>query len=194
MNRLAEYITAWLMKHGTVAEEDKELYEYAVYSFILSISPVIMIMIIGCIMGKPMESILIIVPFMFMRKFSGGFHAKHAWVCMIFSCSILFLCVYMVAYLKHNIFLDIIMLWATISLVLLSPIDSENRRLDLSEKKRYKVITGFMVVAFAIIYCVLLFAGYEIYAVCIAEGVILTVCLQMPCMIIRLADKKDNAI
>ena len=61
---------------GGVEEEDRKLYGYCSYSFFLSISPVVMIIIIGSLMGIPVESILIIIPFMFIRKFSGGFHLK----------------------------------------------------------------------------------------------------------------------
>ena len=69
MKRLSECITIWLIKYGAVEQVDRELYEYAAYSFILSISPVVMIIIIGSLMGIPVESILIIIPFIFIIKF-----------------------------------------------------------------------------------------------------------------------------
>lgn len=194
MKYLSECITTWLIRHGTILQEDRELYEYATYSFILSISPVIMIMIIGGVMGKAVEGILIITPFMFMRKFSGGFHAKHAWVCMIFSCSILFSCLHMAAHINYSSLIDVIMICATICLIMFSPIDSENRRLDLSEKKKYKITVAVMIIVFVIIYCLLLIADYKAYAICIAEGIVLTACLQVPSMLgrIKLANKREN--
>lgn len=196
MKYLSECITTWIIRHGTILQEDKELYEYATYSFILSISPVIIIMIFGGMMGKAVEGILIITPFMLMRKFSGGFHAKHAWACMIFSCSILFSCLYMAAHIKYSSLIDIIMICAAVCLMVFSPIDSENRRLDLSDKKKYKITVAIMIIVFVIIYCLFLIADYKTYAICIAEGVILTACLQVPCIWgrIKLSNKKpDNA-
>lgn len=186
MKRLSECITTWLIKYGAVEQVDRELYEYAAYSFILSISPVVMIIIIGSLMGIPVESILIIIPFMFIRKFSGGFHLKHAWVCMIFSNSILFICVYMAAHIKYSSLTDIIMICAAVSLMIFSPIDSENHLLDLSEKKKYKITATIMVIAFVIVYCLFLFTNHKIYAVCIAESVVLTACLQVPCVLGRI--------
>lgn len=194
MKYLSECITTWLIKHGAVDREDRELYEYAAYSLIITISPLFIIMVIGCAMGETIESILIIIPFMLIRKFSGGFHAKHAWVCMISSCGILFLCVYIVAHIQYSIFINIIMICATISLILLSPIDSENRRLELSEIKKYKITTIVMVMIFAIIYCLFLFIGQKTYAICIAEGAVLTAALQIPCMFekMKLAGKSKR--
>lgn len=192
MKYLAGCIATWLIKHGTVPREDQELYEYAAYCFILSISPVVITMVIGSTMGKIVESILIIIPFMFIRKFSGGFHAKHAWVCMIFSCSILFSCIYMATHVKYGILLNIIVICAAISLMMFSPIDSENRRLDLWEKKKYKSTVAIMVIVFVSLYCLLLLTNYNTYAICIAEGIILTAGLQVPCMLekIKLASEK----
>ena len=196
MRYLSKCIATWLIKYGVVEQEDKELYEYAAYSLILSISPLIMIMIIGLLMGRTVESILIIIPFMFIRKFSGGYHAKYAWVCMISSCGILLLCVYMVARIKYSMLINIILICAAISLTILSPIDSENRRLDLSEIKKYKITTIVMTMIFVIIYCLFLLADNKIYAICIAEGIILTASLQTLCLFekIKLVSKnEDNA-
>lgn len=183
MNKLSKCVVTWLIKNGTILEEDRELYEFAAYSFFISISPVVSVMIIGGMMGKMIESILIIVPFMFLRKFSGGFHARHAWVCMIFSCVILFICVYISTHITYGILINIAVICAAISLMLFSPIDSENRRLGLSEKKEFKVTTIILVIFFVIIYRLLLIVDNRIYAICIAEGIILTAGLQIPCIL-----------
>lgn len=180
MNYLSKCITTWLIKHETVSQGDRELYEYATYSFLLSLSPLIIIMIIGLMMGQVVASIWVILPFMFIRKFSGGFHAKHAWVCMIFSCGILFLCVFIVAYIEYSIWISIITVCAATSLTIFSPIDSENRQLDLSEIKKYKITTTILVIAFVILHCLFLLTNHITYAICIAEGIVLTACLQVP--------------
>ena len=73
-----ENISAWLIKHDAIKSEDKELYEYAIYSFFITISPLFLVILISGIMGKLFEGIVVIIPFMVLRKFSGGFHAKKA--------------------------------------------------------------------------------------------------------------------
>lgn len=175
-------ITTWLIKHEAIEAEDRELYEYAVYSLILTFSPLILIIIIGGLMGVIKESILLILPFMIIRKFSGGFHAKHDWTCLCGSCVLLFLCVFAATNIKCGIVLDIITIAAVISLIVCSPIDSENRRLQGDEKKRYKLVTAVIALSFEMVYLMLLFFRADTYAVCIAVGLILSAGLQVPCM------------
>ena len=42
----------WLVESETVHREDKELYEYAVYSLFLTVTPIVLILIIGSLLGK----------------------------------------------------------------------------------------------------------------------------------------------
>ena len=74
MRYISYYIVTWLIKHKAILNEDRELYEYAVYGFFLTTFPIIISITIGGIMGKIFESILFIVTFMLTRKYSGGFH------------------------------------------------------------------------------------------------------------------------
>ena len=54
-----------------------------------TIIPLIMVMIIGGILGLMKNGIVMIIPFLVIRKFSGGFHAKREWVWGISSvCSV----------------------------------------------------------------------------------------------------------
>lgn len=185
MKYLSKSITRWLIKRETIKIEDKELYEYAVYSFLLTAEPVVLILIIGGLLGKMIEGVAIIIPFMFIRKFSGGIHAKKLWVCMLISFGLLFLAVWLVDKLNINTFLSITVVGAAVSLMWFSPVDSENRRLSMAEKKEYKVITVFMTIVFVTIYGLILHTEFKVYAVGIAEGIILTAMLQIPCMVNR---------
>lgn len=192
MNYISQSITSWLISRGAVAYEDRELYEYAVYSFILSISPLFIIGCIGFMMGKLIESILVIIPFMIVRKYSGGFHLKYAWLCMIFSCCILFGCVYFVGVIKYGTLLNMSVFLSIISLMVLSPIDSENRRLDLYEKKKNKKNTIIILLLLGSIYCLLLLLHQTRFAVCIAEGIVLTASLQWPCVVDKIFFQKKR--
>lgn len=75
------------------------------------------------------------------------------------------------------------MVCAAIGLTVFSPIDSENRRLDLSEKKKYKITAIVLTMVFVIIYCLFSLTDNKTYAICIAEGVILTASLQALCLV-----------
>ena len=89
----ARGITGWLIRCGAVRESDRELYVYAAYSFLITVSPLFLTILIGTLLGKTWQSIVLILPFLLIRKFSGGVHAKHAIVCFICSCLLLLLCI-----------------------------------------------------------------------------------------------------
>lgn len=190
MKYLSKHVATWLIRCGAIDEMDRELYEYAVYSFIFLIAPLAIILTFGIMMDRVLESIIIIIPFMCVRKFSGGFHAKHVWVCILCSCSVLFMCVYMVTNIKYIFVLNICVVLAVTSLIILSPIDSESRKLDEGEIVRYKKVTVAISLVFGGLYCVCLLTDNITYAICIAEGIMLPACLQIPCILLKLKSKE----
>ena len=83
--RMSSIIVKWLLHAGAISENDRELYEYAAYSFLFSLLPLILIMLLGCASGMLLEGVLMIVPFILVRKFSGGFHLQSPGVCFVSS-------------------------------------------------------------------------------------------------------------
>lgn len=135
------------------------------------------------------ESILFILPFMVIRKYSGGLHLKHAWACLLSSCIVLCLCIYVTARIPCNGIVSLLMLAAVISLGIFSPVDSENRQLDPQEKKKYKKITIWIAMAFFAIYVLLLLLRLDYYAKWIAAGLILPAVSQIPVALKRISGK-----
>ncbi len=189
MRAAAGYITGWLIRHRAIEEKDRSLYEYAICSLILTISPLIIVITGGCIMGLVKESILFILPFMVIRKYSGGLHLKHAWTCLVCSCIVLCLCIYVTSRIPCSSILSLLMLTAVIGLGICSPVDSENRQLDSREKIKYKKITIWIAMAFGGIYGLLLLLQLDYYAKWIAAGLILPAVSQLPVAIKRIAGK-----
>ena len=85
--------------------------------------------------------------------------------------------------LSADTLLNILVFCAIFSLALFSPIDSERRHLNTDQKKQYRIITIFITIIFWVIYELLLYMEFEVYAVCIAEGIMLTAILQIPCVV-----------
>lgn len=191
MKQLAGEVVSWLIKHDAVEENSRELYEYAVHCLILGMAPMLYAVIIGGIMGELLTSIILILPFMITRKFSGGFHAKSEWTCLVSSCLLLYGSIMVVLRVQHGIWFNGIVLLAVGWLVFFSPIDSENRRLEKDEKKMRKKDTTIVLAIFILGYIGLLMFGKDRYAVCIGMGIILTAGLQVPC-VVRIIAKKTK--
>ena len=175
LTRIAERMADSLARNSIIDESEKELYVYAVYTLVSQVFPLILVMITGALMGKIMEGILCI------RKFSGGFHAKHMHTCIFSSCIICTICIYLTGVIRYGIMITAAMVAASFSLVLFSPVENENRKLEEDERSRYKKITAVLAVLFLVIY--MLCAVLKLYriAVCIAVGIIMSAMLQLPC-------------
>ena len=158
IEKCANTIADWLINCEVVKETDKELYSYAVYSILLSLSPLLLAIGFGIGMGCVGRSVMIIMPFVIIRKFSGGYHTKHAWSCLIWSCLLLVLCMVLSFHIKCGWVLALITVGAAVSLICFSPIDNENRVLSQEECGCYKMITAMLVIIFmlvdALLFCV----------------------------------------
>ena len=182
IEKCANIIADWLISCNVVEETDKELYSYAVYSILLSLSPLALAIGFGICMGCVRRSITIIMPFVIIRKFSGGFHTKHAWSCLIWSCLLLLLCIVMSFYIKCGWGTALITVGAAVSLILNSPIDNVNRELGWEEYLRYKKITIVIVIIFMFTAVLLFECRLNTNSICISIGIVLSAGLQLPCI------------
>ena len=48
---MSSIIVKWLLHAGVISENDRELYEYAAYSFLFSLLPLVLVMLLGCASG-----------------------------------------------------------------------------------------------------------------------------------------------
>lgn len=187
--RFAEVVVSWMVRYDAINPDDRELYEYALYSILFTMSPLFLAGMIGFFIGRFGESFVVILPFTFIRKFSGGYHARKAWYCLIISSVLLVTCTIISSYIKYNYGLIITTMIAMVSLMLHSPVDSENRRLSQEEKKCCKIATIIITLFFYGMNLVLYLCQQETYAICISIGIILVAGLQIPC-IVRVKNSK----
>lgn len=82
-------LTAWLVREKAILTEDTQLYAYAVYSLIWGLLPIIISLLLGMLFGLVIESLVLVLPFILLRKFSGGFHLKSPALCLLCSTALL---------------------------------------------------------------------------------------------------------
>lgn len=183
MEKVSVAITRWFINRDILPTEDEELYAYAVSCFLVNVSPLFFVLVIGTCLGLIVEGIVLIIPFIIIRTFSGGAHSRSPGRCFVISIGILVTLLMLTKVISNSSTLSIIVLLACISLIGCSPIENENKQLSFNEKKAYKKITLICVVVFAAVYFALGFMKQDAYAVCVAEGIILSAILQGPCLI-----------
>lgn len=182
IRQISSSMTKWLIRHVTIDTEDYELYQYAINSLIMSVAPLILTMIIGALMGKILQGVIFSIPFICIRKFSGGYHAKKEWICIVSSCLLVAFSLLVLSYIKCNWLFHIITCGFSLLLMAVSPVDSQARMLDDLEKKQYKKITIYITLFFLASYVILINLQQQRIAVYLAGGIIQTSLLQIPCI------------
>ena len=183
MKKCTGAVISWLIQQQAITEEDREIYTYAVDNMVFLLMPLAMVLVIGGIIHTIRQGIVMIIPFMLLRKFSGGYHAKTLFRCMIISCLLLFLCMEITIHISYSWNILMFAGIAGSSLIIQSPIDSENKRLEEVQKRQYrKIVCGFVMFFLALIF-ILWKLNAQKYAVSIAVGIWLSAGLQIPCLI-----------
>ena len=140
MEKCTDTVVNWMIRCNVIHEEDRELYKYALYSFFLLVSPLILAGGIGFCLGSLNHGVMLILPFVVLRKFSGGYHTKNLHTCILESGFLLFLCTMLSMHVQCDWKLVVATVIASVSLIVFSPIDSQNRRHDTDERRIYKKI------------------------------------------------------
>lgn len=189
LESISKNCAEWLYQSGVIYFREKEVYSYATYCILTTLSPFLISILVGTIMGMLTECIVMTLPFLFERKFAGGYHAKYAWLCTIESNLLVGIALYLTAQCSCNLKLNIVTIMATLSLAVFSPIDSENRRLESEEKKICKIGAITSAAFFDLIFWILQFVGETHYSKYIAMGIILSALLQTPVILGRFIQK-----
>lgn len=182
--RASSRIAEWLLRAEAIPEGDRELYEYAAYSLLFSLFPLCLAAVLGCLAGMALEGMLMVLPFMLIRKFSGGFHLKSPVLCLFSSTLLLsafLFAVRLIAVKGQFVMFPVLVTAAALQLFLCSPIDNEARRLSEKERAVFKKTARGMSAAFLAIYLVLLLFCPLRFSTPVGAGIVLSALLQIPC-------------
>lgn len=176
---MSEKIANWLIGQKAISSDERELYAYAVHCLFSLIYPIAFAFVLGIIFGMVMEAIVMIIPFMIIRKFSGGYHADSFGKCLIISSIVIAGALLIGKNIYNGVTLNALYIVASILLIIFSPIDSINKRLDDDDKMFCKKITIVIVLVIFVITEILWCMGYRYYTRFIVVGVILAELLQL---------------
>ena len=180
MQYLSKQLSKWLLKSGAISDSELELYEYAIFTFLLTFFPITLSFFIGTILGKPIESLFLIVPFVFLRKFSGGYHLSSPIKCFLTSTALLVISQLTVNTIisNHNYFV-----LAILTVYTLSPIDSEQRKLNDKEISLFRKIARIILLAIITLEILFFIFHKANLGISLGFGIILVAALQLPAMI-----------
>jgi accessory gene regulator B len=179
---LSNAFAQWLYHAGSITKEDLPVYEHAAYCLCFTLTPLVLVSVIGCLLGMFREGILMIIPFYLLRKFSGGIHLKSPVNCLISSTCLLVLSLLIIRAVLDSGHYFIFCIFVFLSIVLiffLSPIDSEQKRLSVMERKVFRKGARSLLIFIGGIYFMLVCFNKPMFAIPIGMGMIITAALQI---------------
>lgn len=182
---VSEAVAKWLEKEGTVPSNEQALFTYAVYSFLFGMVPILLAFVLGLLFRMLQESFIMILPFMLIRKFSGGYHLNNPKKCVIFSGFLLSLALWGVKQflaIPNAMLLSFLAILSTLSLWMLSPIENDERKLSEGEKRIFRKVARILSVVTLAVYLVLQVTVPKSHSIPIGVGIVLVAVLQLPCI------------
>ena len=130
---------------------DRELYIHAIVLIAHEFLNYLIVLVVAVMVNLVIESIIYMVLFSIIRRYTGGFHAKTYLKCML--SYIAFYLLFLEFYLVVNVrYIEIILILFVISVIYIyktSPVQHVNNPLSIIEKHKYRKIS--MIVLFVFI-------------------------------------------
>ena len=166
MDKLLNHIMAFLHQNDEIDEEQAEIIRYGLELVLLKVIFLIATLIIGILMKSFWECLTFMILFMLLRSYAGGYHAQTRMQCFIQSMLTVAIVISALKFMNIYIALTLFII-ALISLPfiwLLSPVDTENKRLEEDERLTFKRKTRIVLIVQIIAAIIFWFIGWKMIA------------------------------
>lgn len=156
LDKYASKITNCLVENNIINEADSEVYSFGFKNGFVILANILIVLIIGVVLGMPLESLLLLLVFIPLRSCAGGIHTSSNLRCIMLSAVVVFLLLIVAnmiqGFMSASIMLPAAVVCMTV-IYILSPVQDANKPLDDAEVKLYKKRTKRVLCAE---FCVLL--------------------------------------
>lgn len=141
LDKIGKIIT----KNMMLTDEDYEVYIYVFEYIFQNIIFWTCAITIGVVCRRVKEMLVFLLVFIPLRKTSGGVHAGTVDICLLFSFLIYFMNIYIPELWNISFAVGkILEITLATMIVILSPVDCANLKLDQERKKKKKIFTGIL--------------------------------------------------
>jgi accessory gene regulator B len=161
METISRKIVDLLVARREVPDMDRDIYEYGAtmaLSFVINLAITIAI---GFIFDKPLELLMLFLPFVALRTTSGGYHSKSFWSCVLTSALAVAATLTLVVFTPQIVIVPVsLVLTAGTCFVVFrfAPVEHPNRPLESAEIEKYQdkartvmVVCAIVVIFFAVV-------------------------------------------
>lgn len=142
---LSNKITDFLYKKEVISQEQKEVYIYGFTVLFLNILDILIILALGILIERYLDTIVFLMVFGITRQYTGGYHAKTVSKClvvyMLIYLAIMFLSSSNVILVNGAIFQILLCIVYIIAVIIYAPIQNDNKVISNVERKKYKTIS-----------------------------------------------------
>lgn len=158
ITRLAEKCVAASIKRNIIPEDESDFFAFAFGLMLSQIFGIATCLLIGVIFQCVIESIIYLLFFIPLRKFSGGFHAGSRLKCYVSSVLLFGFSVFLGVYIGTVLQLLIITILFTccaLAVLFIAPVEDKNKPLSEPEVKKCKAMVKGILSLYSIIFAVL---------------------------------------
>lgn len=136
---VSKKLTNRLLYKGVINKDSYEIYQYGMDQVFTNILNILILMFFGILFGELWNGIIFMIEFLFLRKYAGGYHASTPIRCYLMTIGVIIATLSVMKYVEIDIFVCVILLVISSGIILLlSPVESENKPLDSVEKLIYR--------------------------------------------------------
>lgn len=165
ISKLSQKLLNYLLKQEVIDESNAEYYRYGLEITISSSLNILLVLLIGIMFGMIFEAVVFLAAFVSVRIFTGGYHADTYFKCNLYFCilfSILLIIYQKTADIISTYNCMLIILFNEVILLTESPIESKNKSLTKSERKKHKIISIILMTFWSFLGILLYLKSYKI--------------------------------
>ncbi|MBR6095220.1 MAG: accessory gene regulator B family protein [Lachnospiraceae bacterium] len=177
IQKISCFLTDILSNHITINEKERDIYEYCIRIVLKRSLFLVILMLFGIITGQIGITLLYIVSFMPLRSYCGGAHAPTPALCYLLSYGISIAVLSLIPLFTSTCpppLILILFLFFCIPIIILSPVDTENKRISPQNKRVLKTKSILLIVCDAILFIVFSFLRIKIY--CMTLSICVMIC------------------
>lgn len=141
---ISEKITGFLVDSNEISRDINEFrcYKYGIEIALSSILNIVLILSIGSVTGRFIESVIFLAVFIPIRQFSGGYHADTYFRCNLFFCIsfVMVLLLYEILKVYNSVYLLLAIDLFSLSIIaFFSPIENRNKPIPAEKRMGLKL-------------------------------------------------------
>lgn len=174
---LSDKLAQKLVDHSVVSADDLELYQFGIQGLIVKTVHIITYLIIGLLFHQVFEVILFTFAYVSLREYAGGYHAGTQVRCYLFSCLLIIIAMTLTHFMIRDgfnvIIIIMLLLFSSLFIFFLSPVEDKNKPLDDGETHRYKKISRIILLVEVVL--TLVFLGLRLNTIAFVVSLSLSI-------------------